>query len=506
MPRPGVTITTSAAAAAATPGQRLGTWMVAAETQRGPLVPDPTAPLRSLADYTRIYGGRDATIGSVALTYDAVEAYFRAGGSAMLLSRVVGPTAVVASYTIVDRATPTPASTIKVSARGPGAWPNTRMKVCVANGASTSTFVITILVDDVAVEVSPDLASPTEAVTWGTRSSYVTVSDLASATAAPNNNPAVTSATALASGADDIASITDTHWTAALNALPASWGPGLVTKLGVTTAAGHAGTMVHAAACNRLALLDGVTASSQATLTTLAQTVQGAATAPEYGMLLAPWLTIPPASGAVANRHVPPSAVAAGLISAQVTTGPAGKAAAGPNGQALWVLDTAPITSGGVGQTFTDAERDALSGNASVNVLRRAYSASANPPVELYGYSTLGTLSNGWRDAASQLLRLRITDELQLLAEQFIFQVLDGRGHTITAFGGAIAGIMQQHWEADELYGDTPADAYSVDVSSVNTPDTLAAGYLNARVNIRTTRTAEFLAIDVVKVPINQSL
>jgi hypothetical protein len=305
---------------------------------------------------------------------------------------------------------------------------------------------------------------------------------------------------------DDLASTTDTHWTAALNSFPSTWGPGLVAKLGTTTAAGHAGTVAHAAANDRFALLDGVQGASQSTMTTLAQTVQAAATAPEYGMVFAPWLTIPPSSGGAANRYIPPSAVAAGLISAQVTSGPAGTAAAGPNGQALWVLDVAPATSGGVGQTFTDTERDALAGAAAVNVFRRPYSSSANPPIELYGYSTLGNLSSAWRQAATQLLRLRITDELLLLGEQFIFSPIDGRGQVFAAFGGGAAGILHAHWEAGELFGDTPATAYAVDVTSVNTPVTIAAGQLNCRVEMRETSTGELVSFDVVKIPVNQSL
>jgi hypothetical protein len=500
-----VSVLTSAAAAAATPGQRLGTLFAAAQTQRGPLVADVTAPLRSLGDYTALYGARDATIGSAALSYDIAETFFRSGGTALLINRVVGPAATTASLTLMDRAG-SPLQTAKVVARGPGAWPTSHITIQVTNGAAANTFQIVVLVDAVIAEQSPDLASPSEAVTWGLQSKWVTVQDLASATAAPNNNPAVLAATALGSAIDDIASVTDTQWTAALNAFPASYGPGLVMKMGVSTSAGHAGTMAHAAANNRMALLDGVTGSSQATLTTLASTVATAATAPEYGMLFAPWLQIPPAAAGAANRSVPGSAVAAGLISAQVTNGPAAVAAAGPNGQAGYVLDTSPTTSGGAGQTFTDAERDLLAGSAAVNVFRRAYSASAVPPVELYGYSTLGTLSSPWRQAGPQFLRLRITDELLLLGEQYIFRIIDGRQHVMAELGGAAAGILQGHWEAGELFGNTASEAYAVDYTSPNTPTTIAAGQLNCTVEIRESTTAETLKFSVTKIPVNQPL
>ena len=215
-------------------------------------------------------------------------------------------------------------------------------------------------------------------------------------------------------------------------------------------------------------------------------------------MLFAPWLVVPPVAGGRSNRPIPPSAIAAGLISAQVTDGSANTAAAGANGQALYALDA--------DQVFTSAERDTLNGSAPVNVFRRAYSASSSPPVELYGYNDLGGLGNGWRQASSQLLRLQLTDEMLLLAEQFVFSQIDGRGHKIAEFGGAIAGILLQHYAAGELYGDTATEAFTVDVASVNTPTTVAAGQLNARIQVRISPNAEFVAINIVKVPVNQTL
>jgi hypothetical protein len=497
MARPGITINTTAAAAAATPGQRLGTFFVAAQTERGPLVPDFTAPMYSLGDYAALYGSRNATLGSVATTYDLLDAFWRAGGGPVLLARVVGPAAVSALLSLQDRAG-TPLSTLRVNAKGPGIWANTHVKVAIANGTASNTFVVSVLIDNVVTEVSPDLTSPSDAVTWSTGSRYVTITDLASATAAPNNIPAVLAATSLATGADDLASVTDTHWTAALNTMPASWGPGLVAKLGIYTAAGHAGTVAHAAASNRLAVLDGAPASSQATLTSLATTVQAAATAPEYAAVFAPWLTIPPAAGGAANRLVPPSSTAAGLISRQVTNGPANIAAAGANGVASYALD--------VQSTFTDTERDTLNGTAAVNVFRRPYSSSLVPPVELYGYATLWPSRDGWRTVSSQLLRLRLIDELTQIAENFVFDQLDGRGLKLAEFNAALRGPLQAHFDSGELYGATPAEAYSVDTTSVNTPTTLNAGQLNARVGIRVSPLAEQVFIEIAKFPITQSI
>lgn len=510
MPAPGITITTSAAAAAPGPGQRIGTWYVAAQTERGPLTPAQSTPMRSLGDFAAVYGTRNATYGSAAQTYDMLDAYWRSGGGPVYLARVVGPAAAVASHTFNDRAG-SPLPTIKVSANGPGAWANTNITVTIQNGAASNSFNVIVLVGGVAAETSPDLLSPTDAVTWAQTSKYVTISDLASTTAAPNNIPAVASAQTLTSGADDIASVTDTQWTAALNTFPATWGPGIVSKLGVTTSTGHAGTIAHAAANNRLAFLDGPSGSTASTLSTLASTVQAAAETASpgsaaYAAMFAPWPQVPAYAGGTAPRLVPPSAVAAGLVTGQVLNGPANVAAAGTNGVASWALD-APAVPSVPGSTFIPSDLATLNGSAPVNVFRRPYAASNTPPVVLYGYNTLGLAAGGWRQMTAQLLRLRITDELNQIGEQFIFNQLDGRGLEIAKFGGAIAGVLLQHYNAGELFGATAQDAFAVDVgASVNTPTTLAAGQLNARVGLRMSPYAEFVWVDIVKFAVNQSL
>ena len=504
MPRPGITVTTSSAAVSATPGQRLATWFVAAQTERGPSVPDRTAPMRSLADYAALYGTRAANLGSIAQTYDMLDAFWRAGGGPVYLARVVGPAAATAAKVLQDRAG-TPVNTLRVSAKGPGAWANTALTVTVQNGTASNSYNIIILVNGTAAETSPDLFTPTDAVTWSAASQYVTVADLASATAAPANIPAAVAAQAFTSGADDLTSVTDTQWTAALNALPAAWGPGLVSKLGVTTAAGHAGTVAHAQANNRMAILDGPSGASQSTLTTIASTVQSTADtatagSSAYAAVFGPWLKVPAYAGGPAPRLIPPSAVAAGLVSRQVSGGAANVAAAGsPNGVAAWVLD--------VQNLFTDTERDTLNGASPVNLFRQPYSSSLTPPVELYGYNTLGAQAAGWRQLTAQLLRLRLTDELTLIGEQFIFDQLDPRGQKLAEYGGALRGVCQAHWDANELYGDTPDAAYNVDVSaSVNTPATLANGEMHSRTSVRMSPMAEFVFEDVVKFPVTQSL
>lgn len=491
MPRPGVTVTTSAAAATpVTSGQRLGRWMVAAQTQRGPVTPDPANPVQSLSDYTALYGERSTTVGTAATTYDAVETFFRCGGAEMLIARVVGTAATSAELELDDSEDE---ATLTVTAIGPGDWYDDHVKISVVN--STTSYVINVLVDDVVTETSPALVTTGEAVTWALSSKYIRITDEGEGTL-----PVTLSATVVAGGADDLSGTADPDTALAL--MPASWGPGLVSKIGVTSSAEHITTVTYAAATNRLAILDGAQAASAATLSSLAGTVAAGVTYPEYGMLCAPYLTLPAVAGTgSATRSIAPSAAAAGLISAQVSAGLANVAAAGPNGAVPVAL--------GVAQTFTTAELDTLNGSRAVCPFRQPYSATVNPPVALYGYNTLGLSSGGWRQATAQLLRLRLTDELQLVGEQFMFTQIDSRGQTIAEFNAALCGVLQGHFDDGELYADDPDDpstAYIVDTDTVNTASTIAAGELHARVGVKIAPHAEFVYIDVVKSAVDQTL
>jgi hypothetical protein len=239
-------------------------------------------------------------------------------------------------------------------------------------------------------------------------------------------------------------------------------------------------------------------------LTTLAATVQATAGAvSEYGAVFGPWVQIPAASTGTAPRLVAPSSVVAGAITRQALTGVPNTAAAGDNGRLPYVLDVQTV--------FTNAELDALNGSAPVNVLRRPYPASSAPAVSIYGYNTLastasGSSNSGWRQLTGQLLRLQITHDLLELAERFVDDPLDGKGKKLAEFNGAIRGVLQGYYDTDQLFGETPADAYQVDTASVNTPTTLALQQLNARVVVRISPYAEFITIDVVKFAVSQPL
>jgi Bacteriophage tail sheath protein len=152
---------------------------------------------------------------------------------------------------------------------------------------------------------------------------------------------------------------------------------------------------------------------------------------------------------------------------------------------------------------WTDADRQLLNDD-NVNVLRQMAGQ-----VTLYGYRTLVN-PNGdtsWQWLSNQRLRLKITAEAEKVAEGFMFDQIDGKGQKIAEFGGALSAVLLGYYNAGSLYGDTPSEAFSVDVGeSVNTPTTLAAGELRAVLSMRMSPLAEVVRVEIVKVPVNQAI
>lgn len=490
MPVPGVTVTATAVTGLSQTGGSVGTLFLAGITELGPLGAAPEKPIRSLSEFVAVYGGRV----SWGTLYDAVDAFFRSGGSRCYVSRVVGPGAALSSLTLYDRAG-TPQATLTVRPKGPGAY-GTRLSVQVLPGTVSAAFQLLVFFDGIALEQSGDLTSPAAAVEWAANASrYVTVTDAGSATAAPNNLPATAAAAALSGGTDDRANITDSQWAAALAAYDSTFGAGIIAMPGRSTSTAHSQLMQHGVAYNRQALLDGPPGASASTLVGLAATARGNSFADEFGTLAAPWLKVP-GTTAGTSRLVPASVVMAGLIARRETApGGFGQPAAGAEGVVSWALD--------LGQApFTEVERAQLN-DAGINVFRQVRGIG---DVVLYSYRTLD-LTAAWRSLNHQLLRLQIVEDSSQIAEQFMFDQIDGRGQKIAEWGAALSAMLQGHWDAGGLFGTTAEQAYRVDVGpGVNTAETLQDGKLRASLSIRMSPFAEYVEIEIVKVPITESL
>lgn len=487
MTAPGVTFSSSTAPPPSTTAPRTGMAFATGITERG-AVGQPIL-IGSMLDYTRLLGARIAA----GQLYDWCDAYFRDGGSQVTVSRAAGPAAVVATRMLQDGAG-TPANALAVNANSPGAWGNS-LFVQVTHPTS-STFQLIISNAGGTLETSPVLSTPADAVSWSTQSAYVTIVNQNSATTAPNNNPAVLAATALASGADDNGSITETHWTNALAVFTADLGPGQVCAPGRTTDPAHVALVTHAAANNRTALCDAPDTATVSTVTASATAAIAGGLDGSRVTLLAPWVIVPglPTGGPIPapTRTIPPSALVAARCTAADRTGNPGTAAAGPMGRSSFAI--------GVSQTYVDADRATLN-TAGVSLVR-----AIAGQVQLYGFRSLST-DPQWAQLGRGRLRMAIQDRAMQAGQAIQFGQLDARGNLLSAFNGALRGILQDYYQAGALYGNSPSEAFSVNTGpQVNTPTTINAGYANAVIQIRPDAAAEFITIALQSVPITQNV
>ncbi len=501
---PGVYVDIAAAAPSPSAAPSTGTWFVTGEAAQGPV--GTAVPITSMTDYANFLGTRTG----YTMLYDSLDEYFHDGGVLAYVSRIVGPSAVNATLILKDHSA---VNTLTVTANGAGVWGNS-CTVAVAAGVPTNSYVITIANPLTGQSwVSPNLFVPADAVTWATNLAGATpwafpftiVND-GSVTVAPNNNPAVLAATPLAAGADDLADVVEAQWTAGLVAFLDILGPGQVSAPGHTTAVGWEALIAHAGALdsasgsllnNRFALCDDADSSSASTIeTAVASITTGDGS---FGMFLAPWVIIPgiaatstTASPVAATRTVPPSALVAALIASSDQSNNAGVPAAGDNGVSAYAI--------GVTNNYVESDRGNLN-SAGVSVIR-----NMNGLIKLYGYVSFST-NPQWVPANFGRMRMAIVNLLNNAAAPFAFQQIDGQGHLISAFNGALAGVCQDLWQQGALYGTTAEQAFSVNTGpQVNTPTTLAACQLLATVSVRFSPYAEFTLINVVQYSVAQNI
>jgi|SRR5882672_119409 len=197
---------------------------------RGPLLPPPAlAPtfVTSWKDFTDNYGGFETAYPPSPL-HLAVFSYFSAGGTTAVIVRPMSAGAVDASLSFSDEATTAAKPTLEVSAANPGVWGN-QIYIDILPGTITDdldnvlSFTLVVKYQGTQsvniVERWENISMVASSTNMGvnnyaldvvnssfTGSNYITLTDLHSTTAAPANNPKVTTAsTALTGGVDGTA-------------------------------------------------------------------------------------------------------------------------------------------------------------------------------------------------------------------------------------------------------------------------------------------------------------
>lgn len=479
--RPGVEVDVLASPTPSSLPADSTTWFVAGLCDLGRT--DQAILVTSITDFVAKCGARV----SYSVLYDALDTFFAEGGFQAYVGRVVGPGATKGFHNVLDGSS---AVSLIVTALGAGAS-SSNISVKMIAGSQPSTYQIQVLYNGTVVEQSPDLFSQADAVTWASaNSSYVSIA-VGGGTVIPAVGGA---AVVLSAGSDDRANITDAQWLAAINLFGSELGPGQISAPGSTTDARHLQLLNAADAQNRVAILDGADTPTSASLITEAVNANGASQG-QYGGLFAPWVVVP---GVIqgTTRTVPPSALVAGCIARSDPANGPGTPAAGDNGQAQFAV--------GVSQpAWDDTTRDALN-TAGVNAIR-----VVNGVVKVYGWRTMANpnITPGWVTLGAARYLQNLAFRCWKVGQGFVFKPLDSQGHTIANYASAITALCLSDWNAGEIYGQSPSDAFIVDVgSAVNTAQSLAQNQLIADVAVRPSPMAELVKIRIVNVPITQAV
>jgi hypothetical protein len=460
---------------------------VVGETGKGPV--GTYTEIRSMTRFEAVYGKRESY--TVKYVYDAVETIFREGGSTVYVSRVVGPTPTLATVKLNDQsgsADPADVALI-VTAKNAGSW-GASLNVEVTVASTNFTIIVSHDTDGV-LENSGTLADRAAAVAWATASSdYI---DIALGTSA--EDPRAQGPLSLVGGTDDRANIVDAQWATALAVFDKTIGPGQVLAPGRTTTAGYTQLLSHAASNNRVALLDGADTPTVSTLTTAAALQQSDVNG-RFGQLLAPWAIIPGTAPGT-TRTVPYSAVQAGLIArSDLLPASPNQAIAGKFGQPRFAVDLT--------QTYSDSQVNTLN-DAGVTAVKFVYGG-----IRTYGLSSLADPDTDplWTQFAGARLFMALDAECQAIGEEYVGETIDGHGHVFQSLRHDLEGMLLGFYEPyNALYGDTPEEAFVVDVGAqVNTEETIAAKQINAAVGVRVSPGGELVSIEIARTASNQPL
>lgn len=451
-----------------------GTAFVLGFTEKGPVTP---TPVRSLAEYVAIFGDRV----SYGYLYDTLDVAFREGLAQAYVQRVVGPSPVKGTIKLFDASGSTDPGDVSIIATAKN-YETNELNLEVVNTAGSVVLIVTDD-DEGTIETLGPFTTRAEIVA-------ATSETFTFALGASTEVPRTASAASASGGTDDHSNATDTEWAAALAKLTKELGPGQVAMPGRTTDTAHLQLAAHAAAFNRVAVLDFDDTATVADLLADADAVTGT-TGDRNSAGFGPWAIVPGITAGT-TRTVPYSAIQLGLIARAEarTDGNSNVAAAGEKfGDGI-----SRYATGLTQAAFSDADRARLN-LAGYNVARLI-----DGKVVTYGYRSLADRVNDpeWVQFSGSREVCALAQEAGAVLRQFVFEQIDGKGHKLAELHGAIAGICKKHYDRGSLYGATAGDAYEVDTGpAVNPLAQLAEGIVKASIRARTSPTAEQVELEI---------
>ena len=452
--------------------------------------PNGTAQLiSSFADYEAIYGGFVAD----GYLHQTVKTYFEEGGARCYISRAVFDGQNKATINLLDAASPTPGTSITLTASGAGTWANSQLKAEVL--ASGSNRRVQILLNDVVVFRtafhSTRAAIVDEINNSTTAALYVTAANGASALI-----PAQVSAT-LFSGGSDGTVIDGDNVVTALGAFLPDYGPGCVAAPGFIDATTYAGLIAHAKNNNRIALLGFAETATVGSAVSTAATYVGEGDGEEFAAFFYPWVKIP-STGSLTETIPCEGFVAAKRAAVQNTYG-AWYPYAGEQAKAKYVV--------GIENAISKTNVETLAAGY-INPLR-----VVNGSLRVYGARTISTDEINFKFLNSRETLNLIVNQAETALEDFLFRPIDGRGAIFAEIAASLTGIMERIRVAGGLYeligtDGTPIDSgYSIIVNeSINPLTQLAEGTIKAKVGARVSSIGEVIELEITKSTLTATL
>lgn len=431
---------------------------------------------KNMADVEKKVGGRINT----SLAWDIIDSFFGEGGSTLYFSRVVGPAAAKASRNLLDAG-----GGVSLIARAvsEGDWAHAYSLGMVA-GDAAGEFKVRLTGPNALDETSPSFATQAEAISWAESHDIFRLELGATAL-----DPAVVAPAAFAGGTDDIVNATDQSWADALLAFKRDLGPGQVAYAGRTTTTAHTQLRSHALVNNRRALFD--TADTQVKATVLAAIAAlNNTTDSRVGAMFWPWVELPALTPGASARPVPPSGIVAGVIARNDGSGVSPNK---PSGGDLGILQYATglrTNTQFSEQDFTDLE------SSSVNALR---DRAGNLKIFGYRSAVKKTVDPINYQFGNMRLYMAIAAKADNVLENFVLREIDGRGLVFRELEGALKAILLPYHTVGSLYGEDPDDAYSIDVETVNTRDTIRANEIHAAIELTMSPSGETVILDFIK-------
>lgn len=476
MPRPGVTTQVLDDFTPAGAVLNTGTGMIVGITEKGPAFqPTKCLSFRNYKDtFGALAGGPDM--------YKAAYAFFQEGGLILWVVRATSSEGVPASGEAPGW--------LDIHANGPGEWGNdVEVTITPQPGpGGEADYVIQVREDAQLKEQSVPLSA---AQVPGFKSDTISITEQDSPTYPAEDDPAIVVALAggVAGGEPDADELG-----IALDTLSYDLGPAQVALPGSTDPDSHALLDAHCDKYHRVACADLPDSGEPAELQ---GAVQAIADLPGKGRKILSLGQVLDYPGEVAPAvwEVPYSGVQMGIIARVDGLNDPSQVAAGSTGYSRLAI--------GPKRDFSDDDREQL------NYAGVTLGKVVNNQFRTYGYRTsAGQDESNWVFFQESRVVMMVAHECDAIMEDFVLKTIDGRGKIFGRVNVALTGVCQRYWKADALFGETPDEGFRVDTSypGINTVETVAAGEIHAQVLLRTSRIAEWIALDIVKVPLQRSI